>query len=92
MENQNKEKIIIALRKAATSLEKILARVEEEDAACFPIIQQNLSVIGLLKSVNTLMLENHMEREMSKYDGHATKHMRTLQDEILKIVKLSQKK
>lgn len=88
---QNKEKIIVALRKAKTSIEKILERVEKEDAGCFPVIQQNLSVIGLLRSANVLMLESHMEREMNKHAG-ASKRMKALQAEILKVVKTSQNK
>lgn len=89
---ENKRKIIIALRKAKTSIEKILAQVENEDTQCFPVIQQNLAVVGLLKSVNTLMLESHMAREMSRRAGSSSKHMKTLQEEILKIIKISQNK
>ncbi|MEI8096628.1 MAG: metal-sensing transcriptional repressor [Candidatus Moraniibacteriota bacterium] len=89
---ENKQKIVIALRKAKTSIEKILERVEKEDAECFPAIQQTLSVIGLLRSANMLMLESHMTREMNKYAKPSSKHMQTLQQEILKIVKTSQNK
>jgi DNA-binding FrmR family transcriptional regulator len=89
---KNKQKITIALRKAHTSVSKILERVEKEDAECFPAIQQTLAVIGLLKSVNLLMLESHMEREIGKHAGTSTKRMKTLQEEVLKIVKTSQNK
>lgn len=89
---EKKRKIIIALRKAKTSIEKILEQVENEDTQCFPVIQQNLAVVGLLKSVNTLMLESHMAREMSRHAGSSSRHMKTLQEEILKIIKISQNK
>ena len=89
---KNKDKIVIALRKARTSIMKILEHVEQEDTECFSAIQQNLSVIGLLKSVNILMLENHMDREIGKYAGSSSKHMKILQEEVLKIVKTSQNK
>ena len=62
MRMDRKIKISVALKKAKTSIEKILAAIEAEDVDCFPVIQQNLAVIGLLKSVNVLMLESHMER------------------------------
>ena len=89
---ENKQKTLIALRKAKTSLEKILAQVERENAECFPAIQQSLSVIGLLRSANLLMLESHMAREMDSLTGAPSKRMKALQDEILRIVKTSQNK
>lgn len=87
---QNKEHIIVALRKAKTSIERIITRIERDDAECFPIIQQTLSVIGLLKSANILMLESHMEREIGKHGS--ARHLKSLQTEILKIIKISQNK
>ncbi|HCJ45741.1 MAG TPA: hypothetical protein DHV33_02385 [Candidatus Moranbacteria bacterium] len=90
--NEDKQKIIIALRKAKTSIEKIISRIDNEESECFPALQQTLSAIGLLRSVNILMLESHMKREMGKYKGASTKQMQTLQEEILKIVKTSQNK
>lgn len=89
---ENKERIAVALRKARTSLEKILARVEQDDAECFPAIQQTLAVIGLLKSVNLLMLESHMSREIERRGGANAKHLKALQEEILKVIKTSQNK
>ncbi|MDP5038921.1 MAG: metal-sensing transcriptional repressor [Candidatus Gracilibacteria bacterium] len=56
MKNQ---KVIIGLKKAKTSLEKIIQMIEE-DKYCIDIIQQNLAVIGLLKSANMNLLEGHM--------------------------------
>lgn len=56
MKNQ---KVLIWLKKAKTSLEKIIKMVEE-DKYCIDIIQQNLAVIWLLKSANMNLLEWHM--------------------------------
>jgi DNA-binding FrmR family transcriptional regulator len=89
---KNQQKIVIALRKAKTSIEKILTRVEEENAECFPAIQQTLAAIGLLKSANMLMLESHMDREIGNHASGSSKRMKELQAEILKIVKTSQNK
>lgn len=55
----NKKQTLIGLKKARTSLEKIITMVDEEKY-CIDIIQQNLSVIGLLKSVNIKLLESHL--------------------------------
>lgn len=54
-----KQKVLIWLKKARTSLDKIIQMVDE-DIYCIDIIQQNLAVIWLLKSANMNLLENHM--------------------------------
>ncbi|QQS60834.1 MAG: metal-sensing transcriptional repressor [Candidatus Moraniibacteriota bacterium] len=87
-----KEKISIALKKAKTSLEKILILIEAEDPDCFSVIQQNLSVIGLLRSVNLLMLESHMERSSKKLPSSQTKQFKIFQKELLKIIQTAQNK
>jgi DNA-binding FrmR family transcriptional regulator len=84
-----REKTLIAIRKAETSLRRIATTVERGETGCFPVIQQTLSVIGLLKSANLLMLEGHMEREM---DGIGSGDLSSLRMEILKIIKASQNK
>lgn len=53
------QKVIIWLKKARTSLDKILKMLEEEKY-CIDIIQQNLAVIWLLKSANMNLLEWHL--------------------------------
>jgi len=83
-----KEKIVTGLKKAHTSLKKIIGSVEAKNPDCFAVIQQNLAVIGLLKSANLLMLENHLERTV----GKSTKHMKTLHQELLKIIQIAQNK
>ncbi len=83
---QEKEKILIALRKAKTSLGKIESMVTEEQD-CFPVIQQVLAVIGLLKSANLLMLDRHIARELR---GVSTAD--ALRAELVRIVKTAQSK
>lgn len=55
----SKTKALIALKKAKTSLEKIEEMIID-DQYCIKIIQQNLAVIGLLKSINLKLLEWHL--------------------------------
>jgi len=81
-----KEKILIALRKARTGLGKIEVMVEEEQD-CFPVIQQVLAAIGLLKSANLLILDRHIARELK---GIAKAD--TLRAELVRIVKTAQSK
>jgi len=52
------KKTLTNLKKAKTSLERIMQMIES-DAYCMDIIQQNLAVIGLLKSVNMQLLREH---------------------------------
>ncbi len=55
----NHPKVLIWLKKARTSLDKIIKMLEEEKY-CIDIIQQNLAVIWLLKSANMNLLEWHL--------------------------------
>ncbi len=96
-----KRKIIVGLKKARSSIDRILQVLENEklkenkkNDKCFSIIQQNLAVIGLLKSVNMNMLENHLDRYIEK-TGKTPKQKRDLkkmQMEIVKILQVAQKK
>jgi len=91
-----KEKTMIALKKARTSLDKILVSLEngDSDKQCFNVIQQNLSVIGLLKSANMSMLEAHLDTCINDI-GKNTKQKKELQkmkEGVVKIVQTAQKK
>jgi len=99
MQGKNKKaRVIIGLKKAHTSLGRIIKILENEknqkEDKCFNIIQQNLSVIGLLKSVNISMLENHIDlyiKEIKK--GKMSKNnLDTMKREILKTVRQAQNK
>jgi DNA-binding FrmR family transcriptional regulator len=95
MDNK-KEKITIALKKARTSLDKILLAIDEaNDEQCFDLMQQNLAVIGLLKSANIAMLENHLDAHIDNMKNKASsekKKMKQLRDEVVRIVKTAQNK
>ncbi len=91
---ENKKKIIIALKKARTSLDKIITRIENDDSQCFDTIQQSLSVIGLMKNANNHILEKYVDdyienvadKEKSKED------LLKMKEEIIKIVQNAQNK
>ncbi|XLQ20025.1 MAG: metal-sensing transcriptional repressor [Candidatus Moraniibacteriota bacterium] len=92
-----KQKVVIALKKARTSLDKILSNIEREgnsDKKCFDIIQQNLAVIGLLKSANISILENHLDMYIDNASKGVKqkKELQKMKDEIVKIVVTAQKK
>ena len=89
----NREKIIISLKKARTSIEKILFTVDMKDPSCFPVIQQTLAVIGLLKSANTLMLESHFDSRIQDVSIRPSrKELDELKKEFLKIIRMIQTK
>lgn len=48
------------LQKAHGHLGKVIKMVEE-DKYCIEIMQQNLAVQGFLKSIDALILENHLK-------------------------------
>ena len=97
LKNNKKKKILIGLKKAQSSLKRIVDLLEDESKnnqdQCFSIIQQNLSIIGLLKSVNINMLENHIDlyiREVEK-KKIGKKKLDKMKEEILKTIRNAQK-
>lgn len=88
----NKQKVSIALKKALTSLQKVQTMVDD-DKYCIDVIQQNLAVIGLLKSVNEQLLEGHLKccfkTAMQANDQSKQSDMI---EELLKVMKTAQKK
>ena len=58
--NESKKKALISLKKAKTSLEKIISMVES-DEYCVNIVVQNLAAIWLIKSSNNKLLEAFIE-------------------------------
>ncbi len=91
--SSNKTRIAIALKKARASLEKIIPMVEQEKN-CFSIIQQNLSIIGLLKNANLLMLESYMNQHLDTLNKNklSRQDFENIRTEIIKIVRTAQNK
>lgn len=91
-----KAKITIALKKARTSIDQILQALESsEEKKCFDIIQQNLAVIGLLKSANILMLESHLESSIANLKNMTPterKKMVQIREDVVRIVQTAQNK
>jgi len=74
----NKQKTSIAFKKAKSSLEKILKMIGK-DEYCIDIMQQNLAVIGLLKSAHHQLMEGHLnscfKNAMEKGDANSKQKM-----------------
>ncbi|PIS40785.1 MAG: hypothetical protein COT26_01530 [Candidatus Kerfeldbacteria bacterium CG08_land_8_20_14_0_20_43_14] len=87
----NKGKTLINFKKAQSLLEKINKMVEE-NVYCVDIMQQNLAVIGLLKSAHQMLMEGHLnscfKNAMASKDE---KRKQAMTEEILKVTKLAGK-
>jgi len=86
-----KKEILINFKKAQSHLGKIIKMLEEEKY-CIDIMQQNLAVIGLLKSAHQMLMEGHLNSCFK--NAMASKNEKRKQamiDEILKVTKLANK-
>lgn len=90
MENK-KQKILIGLKKAHSLLSRIITMIENGHY-CIDIMQQNLAVIGLLRSAHESLMENHLQtcfkKAMSSKDE---KKKNKMTKEILKVINLFNK-
>lgn len=88
--NMKSEKgILINFKKAQSHLGKII-KMEEQGSYCIDTMQQNLAVIGLLKSANQMLLERHLNScFMSAMNSKNNKKKQAMVNEILKVCKMS---
>ncbi len=66
-----KEKTLVCFKKAHSLLGKII-QMTESNVYCIDIMQQNLAVIGLLKSAHQALMEGHLNSCFK--DAMATKN------------------
>ena len=86
-----KQKTLINFKKAQSLIAKIIKMIEN-DEYCIDIMQQNLAVIGLLKSAHQMLMEGHLNSCFKK--AMATRNEKRKQEmiqEILKVTKLFSK-
>lgn len=89
--NNQKQKTSINFKKAHSLLGKII-KMAEENRYCIDIMQQNLAVIGLLRSSHQMLMENHLNTCFKT--AMAARNERKKQNmiqEILKVAKLFNK-
>jgi DNA-binding FrmR family transcriptional regulator len=87
----NRTKILINFKKAKSLLEKII-EMTEKDEYCIDIMQQNLAVIGLLRSAHEMLMEDHLKTCFSSAceSKNQTKKKKMV-EEILKVSRLFNK-
>jgi CsoR family transcriptional regulator, copper-sensing transcriptional repressor len=85
------EKTLINFKKAKSHIEKILKMIEDGEY-CINIMQQNLAVIGLLKSAHQMLMEGHLntcfKNAMETTDENRKQKMI---EEILSVIRLANK-
>ncbi|MDO9231171.1 MAG: metal-sensing transcriptional repressor [bacterium] len=86
---EDNKNTITALKKAHSHLGRVIKMAEEKEY-CINILQQNLAVIGLLKSANSKILEGHLNScFQNAMRGTNEKRKKEMIEEILVINKLS---
>lgn len=89
--NNKKQESLINFKKAHSHLGNIIKMVERGDY-CIDIMQQNLAVIGLLKSAHAKLMENHLNTCFCHaVDTKNAKKQQVMIQEILKVTKLFNK-
>jgi len=88
----NTNNVMIAMKKSKSLTEKVV-KMLEEDKYCIDVIQQNLAIIGLLRSANLALLEGHINHCIK--DALNQKDQKRLDEmmvELLKVIKIAQTK
>jgi len=87
-----KKKTAITLKKANSLTTKVIEMLEK-DTYCIDIIQQNLAIIGLLRSANLQLLEGHLKCCVKNAMGKKNEEkINEMMQEILKVIQTAQNK
>jgi CsoR family transcriptional regulator, copper-sensing transcriptional repressor len=86
-----KEEKLINFKKAQSHIAKIIDMIEKGEY-CINIMQQNLAVIGLLKSAHQTLMEGHLNScFMTAMSTGNEKKKKEMTDEVLRVTKLYNK-
>ncbi|MFA5926963.1 MAG: metal-sensing transcriptional repressor [Patescibacteria group bacterium] len=87
----HKKRALLNFKKAQSHIGKI-AKMIEDDNYCIDIMQQNLAVIGLLRSAHDYLMEGHLNTCFKRaIDSNNDKKKREMIEEILSVAKLHRK-
>ncbi len=82
------KKVLTNLKKTKSLIDTLIVMIEK-DEYCIKVMQQNLAAIGLLKSVNQMLMENHLKSCFSKAIHSEDEGKKdTMVEEILTVTKL----
>lgn len=85
--NKSHEPTLINFKKARSHIDKIVKMIEDGEY-CIDIMQQNLAVLGLLKSAQQQLMEGHLNSCFKNAMNSASeKRKEKMIEEILKVSK-----
>ncbi len=88
----NTQKVSIAMKKARSLADKVVEMLEN-DKYCIDIVQQNLAIIGLLRSANLALLEGHINHCVKNAAKEKNQNRLTkMIQELLVVINTAQKK
>jgi len=86
-----KSQVLTNFKKAKSHIDKVIKMIEANEY-CIDVMQQNLAVIGLLKSAHRFLMESHLNTCFKKaMDTKNEKRKKEMTTEILKVTKLFNK-
>ena len=87
--NHKREPSLLNFKKAQSHLSKVV-KMTEGNEYCINIMQQNLAVIGLLKSAHQMLMEGHLNSCFkTAMSSKNEKRKQEMINEILKVSKLA---
>lgn len=91
VEEQSRKKICAALKKASGILSRV-SKMADDGHYCIDVMQQNLAVIGLLRSAHKMLMENHLRTcFQSAVSSSDEKKKQKMTEEILKVMNIYNK-
>ncbi|MBU0648221.1 metal-sensing transcriptional repressor [Patescibacteria group bacterium] len=86
-----RDKVLVNFKKAGSLLDRII-KMTEEGEYCVDIMQQNLAVIGLLRSAHQNLMEGHLNScFIDAMESQSKAKKQKMVDEILTVTKLYNK-
>lgn len=87
----NRGRVLLNYKKAKGLLEKLISMTEEE-AYCVDLMKQNLAAVGLLRSAQEMLMEDHLNSCFrSAMEAGSEKKKQEMIGEILTVTRLSNK-
>jgi CsoR family transcriptional regulator, copper-sensing transcriptional repressor len=84
----SKQETLVGFKKAKSSLERIISMLENGDY-CVDIMQQNLAVLGLLRSAHEKLMEHHLHTCFTHgMNSNNEKRKEAMIEEIGKLMKM----
>jgi CsoR family transcriptional regulator, copper-sensing transcriptional repressor len=87
----NRAKTLVNFKKARSHIDRIIQMIEDGEY-CIDVMQQNLAVVGLLKSAHQMLMEGHLHTCFSNaMNTSNVSRKKKMVEEILAVSKLANK-